>query len=37
MGLSKRTNFVSKNAAGVGDYNLINNPNGAISIPKAKR
>lgn len=37
MGTSSRTNFVSKIAAGVGDYNILGSSKGAISIPRAKR
>ena len=37
MGTSSRTNFVSKIAAGVGDYNILGSTKGGISIPKAKR
>lgn len=37
MGNSKRTNFVSKIAAGVGDYNITGSAKGGLSIPKAKR
>ena len=32
---SKRTNFVSKNIAGVGDYDILKVKAGGISIPKA--
>lgn len=37
MGKSKRTNFISKNIAGVGDYEILQKKSGGISIPKASR
>ena len=37
IGKSKRTNFVSQNKAGVGDYEILKKKTGGISIPKAPR
>ena len=34
---SQRTNFISKNIAGVGDYDILQKKAGGISIPKAER
>ncbi len=34
---SNRTNFVSKNAAGVGDYQIIGRVKSAITIPRSAR
>lgn len=37
IGKSDRTNFVSKNIAGVGDYLILAAKTGGVSIPKASR
>lgn len=37
LGKGKRTNFISKNVAGVGDYEILQKKTGGISIPKASR
>ena len=37
VGKGKRTNFVSKNIAGVGDYEILQKKTGGVSIPKASR
>lgn len=37
IGKSNRTNFVSKNVAGVGDYNILNKKMTGITIPKGNR
>ena len=34
---SNRTNFIAKNIAGVGDYDILQKKMGGVSIPKAKR
>lgn len=34
---ASRTNFVSKNIAGVGDYEIISRAKSAITIPKSAR
>lgn len=37
IGKSQRTNFVSKNIAGVGDYNLMAKKTAGVTIPKGNR
>jgi|688.fasta_scaffold241549_1 hypothetical protein len=37
IGKSNRTNFISKNVAGVGDYNILNKKMTGVTIPKGTR
>ena len=37
MTKSNRINFISKNKAGVGDYEILQKKTGGISMPKAER
>lgn len=37
IGKSNRTDFVSKNGTGVGDYDVLDKKMGGVTIPKAER
>lgn len=37
IGKSQRTNFITKNKAGVGDYDLLGYKTGGVTIPRAHR
>lgn len=37
IGKSQRINFVSKNIAGVGDYNIVAKKTTGVTIPKSQR